>query len=280
VDVFISHSAKDADDVSAVGDAFRTAGVSAFQSSDARSHGSSIAWINSLEGGLDACRLGVFLVTPSYIDSPWLLFELGWMRGRAKAEVADVLVFGVGVALSDLPGPVLQYQVLNLATDMARALRPTMNRSFADTHSFGDEGWGVVRDALVVFNELHVTPPQPTPVSDTIEPQLATVLNEENESAQLTKIDQSSSGLGRVDEALKAVRVCREAVMERFVENDSYSRTLLIGDLVRRFGAATVENTIDAMLEVDELTRRGNVLMRGRRYGFHRGGLGRHDPWF
>ena len=69
-------------------------------------------WSPELAIRLDECNFGILVITPTNIQSPWLMFEAGALsKNFEEGKVIPYLI-----AFSDLPGEVFTQHPLNIST--------------------------------------------------------------------------------------------------------------------------------------------------------------------
>lgn len=69
-------------------------------------------WAQAISGELDASNFGIICITPENINSEWILFESGALsKSMLDAKVIPLLF---GLELSDLSGPLSQFQALKV----------------------------------------------------------------------------------------------------------------------------------------------------------------------
>jgi hypothetical protein len=87
-------------------------------------------WATALAKELHGARYGIFCVTPSNRNQPWLNFEAGAISTQVNSRVSPFLI---NIASSDLDFPIAQYQstAWNNKDDVLRLLK-SINSSAAD----------------------------------------------------------------------------------------------------------------------------------------------------
>jgi hypothetical protein len=83
-------------------------------------------WSAEIASQLDSTDFGIICVVPSNLREPWLNFEAGAIsKSLERARVAPLLA---GVAKSDVPGPLSQFQMTALEKEDMRRLVHALNR--------------------------------------------------------------------------------------------------------------------------------------------------------
>jgi len=98
-----------------------------------------------LKKDLDSSNAVFVLLTSASLQSPWVLFELGasWALGKVI-----VPILGAGVSLSDLPGPLKEYQAIRADdTNAAARLRDAITQVSQELE-INEKGGGGAQKAL------------------------------------------------------------------------------------------------------------------------------------
>lgn len=87
-------------------------------------------WAQAIAGELDSSNFGILCITPENISSEWILFEAGALsKSMLDAKVIPLLY---GLELSDLGGPLSQFQALKVDEPGVLSLVKSIN-SVSDT---------------------------------------------------------------------------------------------------------------------------------------------------
>lgn len=84
-------------------------------------------WQSEIALQLQEARVGIILLTPENVSSPWLLYEVGALS-RAL-ETAYVCPYLFGFSPSELRGPLIQFQAVNGDKNGTFSLVRTLNRA-------------------------------------------------------------------------------------------------------------------------------------------------------
>ncbi|MCI0417887.1 MAG: TIR domain-containing protein, partial [Acidobacteria bacterium] len=84
-------------------------------------------WQSEIALQLQEARVGIIFLTPENVSSPWLLYEVGALS-RAL-ETAYVCPYLFGFSLSELRGPLIQFQAVNGDKNGTFSLVRTLNRA-------------------------------------------------------------------------------------------------------------------------------------------------------
>lgn len=91
-------------------------------------------WAQAIAGELESSNFGILCITPENINSEWILFEAGALsKSMLDAKVIPLLF---GLELSDLSGPLSQFQALKVdqqgMLDLAKAINAVAENKAAD----------------------------------------------------------------------------------------------------------------------------------------------------
>ncbi|MCB1345585.1 MAG: toll/interleukin-1 receptor domain-containing protein, partial [Rhodobacteraceae bacterium] len=91
-------------------------------------------WAQAIAGELESSNFGILCITPENINSEWILFEAGALsKSMLDAKVIPLLF---GLELSDLSGPLSQFQALKVdqqgMLDVAKAINAVAENKAAD----------------------------------------------------------------------------------------------------------------------------------------------------
>lgn len=84
-------------------------------------------WASELAAAVEEARVGVICLTPSNVDSPWILFE----AGALSKTLADTFVcpYLIDLSPAELKGPLAQFQATRAEKEDTRNLVHTINRA-------------------------------------------------------------------------------------------------------------------------------------------------------
>jgi hypothetical protein len=82
-------------------------------------------WSSDIARELEASSYGILCVTPDNVDAPWLVFEAGALSKEIDKSHVSPFLFGLG--LSDLRGPLLQFQATLYSEEDVRRLLMSIN---------------------------------------------------------------------------------------------------------------------------------------------------------
>jgi hypothetical protein len=92
-------------------------------------------WAQAIAGELESSNFGILCITPENLRSEWILFEAGALsKSMLDAKVIPLLF---GLELSDLSGPLSQFQALKVdqqgLLDVAKAINAVADNKAAET---------------------------------------------------------------------------------------------------------------------------------------------------
>ncbi|MEY3731208.1 MAG: hypothetical protein RLZZ57_1964 [Pseudomonadota bacterium] len=87
-------------------------------------------WSPEIASQLEACSMGVIIVTAESKHAPWLMFEAGAISKKVSEASVCPILFGLKIA--DLDGPLSQFQSVNFSKDDIERVVTTMNDKLAD----------------------------------------------------------------------------------------------------------------------------------------------------
>jgi hypothetical protein len=87
-------------------------------------------WSPEIASQLEACSMGVIIVTAESKHAPWLMFEAGAISKKVSEASVCPILFGLKIA--DLDGPLSQFQSVNFSKDDIERVVSTMNDKLAD----------------------------------------------------------------------------------------------------------------------------------------------------
>lgn len=87
-------------------------------------------WSPEIANQLEACSMGVIIVTAESKHAPWLMFEAGAISKKVSEASVCPILFGLKIA--DLDGPLSQFQSVNFSKDDIERVVSTMNDKLAD----------------------------------------------------------------------------------------------------------------------------------------------------
>ncbi|MEP2658021.1 MAG: toll/interleukin-1 receptor domain-containing protein [Sedimentitalea sp.] len=93
-------------------------------------------WAQAIAGELESSNFGILCITPENINSEWILFEAGALsKSMLDAKVIPILF---GLELSDLSGPLSQFQALKVdqqgMLDVAKSINKVAEQQAEDAH--------------------------------------------------------------------------------------------------------------------------------------------------
>ena len=92
--------------------------------------GKGAPWLTELNSELATHSFAIVCLTPENLEAPWLLFEAGVLsKALTTNSVCPLLI---GLAPTDVKGPLAQFQATRAEKDEMRALFGTMNRRLGD----------------------------------------------------------------------------------------------------------------------------------------------------
>jgi hypothetical protein len=83
-------------------------------------------WAQAIAGELDAANFGIICITPENIHSEWILFEAGALSKSMQDGKVIPLLFGL--ELSDLSGPLSQFQAQKMEESGIREVVKSINK--------------------------------------------------------------------------------------------------------------------------------------------------------
>lgn len=87
-------------------------------------------WSPEIASQLEACAMGVIIVTAENKHAPWLMFEAGAISKKvAEASVCPILF---GLKTVDLDGPLAQFQAVHFSKEEIERVVSTMNEKLGD----------------------------------------------------------------------------------------------------------------------------------------------------
>jgi hypothetical protein len=91
-------------------------------------------WAQAIAGELESSNFGILCITPENLNSPWILFEAGALSKSMLDSKVIPLLFGL--ELSDLSGPLSQFQALKVdqqgMLNVAKAINSVAENKAAD----------------------------------------------------------------------------------------------------------------------------------------------------
>lgn len=91
-------------------------------------------WAQAISGELDSSNFGILCITPENLSSEWILFEAGALSKSMLDSKVIPLLFGL--ELSDLSGPLSQFQALKVdqqgVTDVIKAINAVSETKAAE----------------------------------------------------------------------------------------------------------------------------------------------------
>lgn len=92
-------------------------------------------WAQAIAGELEASNFGILCITPENLSSEWIMFEAGALSKSMQDAKVIPLLFGL--ELSDLSGPLSQFQALKIdqqgLLDVAKAINAVSENKTADS---------------------------------------------------------------------------------------------------------------------------------------------------
>ena len=82
-------------------------------------------WLIDVSKELERAAFGILCVTPDNLEKPWLHFEAGALS--KSVDAARVIPFLLGVNISDVQGPLAQFQAASVEQDEVRDLLISLN---------------------------------------------------------------------------------------------------------------------------------------------------------
>lgn len=89
-----------------------------------------LRWSSEIAAQLEGTRFGIICLTPDNLESPWILFEAGALS--KTIDKAFVCPFLFGLDLSDVRGPLTQFQATKAEKDDTKRLITTINKALGD----------------------------------------------------------------------------------------------------------------------------------------------------
>ncbi len=124
--------------------------IEPFISSDDISKGSR--WFNEIGDRLEKINFGIICLTPENVSEPWILFESGALsKSIGEAKVAPILL---GMSISDLKGPLAQFNATLATKEEIRKLLNTINDQIVKKDGKGLEAAKLDKIFEVLWPEL------------------------------------------------------------------------------------------------------------------------------
>jgi len=122
-------------------------------------------WSAELATELEASNFGIISVTPENVSEPWILFEAGSLaKSLQESKVVPLLL---NLELSDVTGPLGQFQAKKAERDGIRAVVESINKSASEPlddvrkNQLFDALWSAFQDKLSAIPEQqHSTKPK------------------------------------------------------------------------------------------------------------------------
>ncbi|XDA96838.1 toll/interleukin-1 receptor domain-containing protein [Sulfitobacter sp. LCG007] len=130
-------------------------------------------WAQAIAGELESSNFGILCITPENIGSEWILFEAGALsKSMLDAKVIPLLF---GLELSDLSGPLSQFQALKVdeqgMLDVAKAINATAENKAADAtiEQLVPALWGQLQQKLDAIPDKEISGKHMRPQTEILE---------------------------------------------------------------------------------------------------------------
>ncbi|MFG1394550.1 toll/interleukin-1 receptor domain-containing protein, partial [Xanthobacter agilis] len=130
-------------------------------------------WAQAIAGELDSSKFGILCITPENINSEWILFEAGALsKSMLDAKVIPLLF---GLELSDLSGPLSQFQALKVDQQgmlgVAKAINAVAENKAVDTtvEQLVPALWGQLQQKLDAIPDKEISAKHMRPQTEILE---------------------------------------------------------------------------------------------------------------
>jgi len=130
-------------------------------------------WAQAIAGELESSNFGILCITPENINSEWILFEAGALsKSMLDAKVIPLLF---GLELSDLSGPLSQFQALKVdqqgMLDVAKAINAAAENKAADAtiEQLVPALWGQLQQKLDAIPDKEISEKHMRPQTEILE---------------------------------------------------------------------------------------------------------------